>query len=57
MALLTVIRAAMLAAGFLLPWIPVLLVLVAAIYVVRRIVLRGSNPPRADANLPKIPGK
>lgn len=41
-ALLMVIRAAMLTAGFLLPWIPVLAVLVAAVYLVRFIVRRRS---------------
>jgi hypothetical protein len=41
-ALLAVIHAFVLMAGFLLPWIPVLLVLVVALYLLRRWVLRRS---------------
>ena len=41
-ALLRVMHAVMLTAGFLLPWLPVLLVLAVVIYVLRRIVLRRS---------------
>jgi Domain of unknown function (DUF4349) len=42
-ALLAVIHGAVLAAGFLLPWLPVLAVLLAAVYVLRRWVLRRSR--------------
>jgi hypothetical protein len=41
-ALLAVIHAVVLMAGFLLPWVPVLLVLVAALYLLRRWALRRS---------------
>jgi hypothetical protein len=41
-ALLAVIHAFVLMAGFLLPWLPVLVVLVVALYLLRRWVLRRS---------------
>jgi hypothetical protein len=42
-ALLRVMHVGMLTAGFLLPWLPVLVVLVAAVYLVRFIVRRRSS--------------